>query len=322
MKGNILVSIIIPTYNRAGFLSETLDSILCQQYANLECIVIDDGSTDNTLSLLKEYSKKDARIKYYNRPDTMLKGANSCRNYGFTKSNGDCVNWFDDDDIMLSNFISDKVALFNTDTKLVITTGSFTDENLLNHKQINLYETDNIYQEYFFWKLKILTPSIFFSRAYLNTVKLFDERLATSHEFEFFTRIFCDLKKEDYIIKNINSFLYRGHKKSTTHKNQTYRFDYKEAESFVLSENLERAIYLNNKIVAQSAFRLLMNLYKKALENKHNKNIGYIINVIKEVNIKNKILIVSLLTLLKITYGFVNISFTKWNKMINKIPVK
>ena len=62
--------------------------------------------------------------------------------------------------------------------------------------------------------------------------------------------------------------------------------------------------------------------WKKALENKHNKNIGYIINVIKEVNIKNKILIVSLLTLLKITYGFVNISFTKWNKMINKIPVK
>ncbi|WP_175454755.1 glycosyltransferase family 2 protein [Lutibacter oricola] len=94
-----LVSIIIPSYNRVHLISETLDSVISQIYTNWECIVVDDGSTDNTEALLKEYTAKDNRIQFYIRPSDRPKGANACRNYGFELSKGKYVNWLDSDDI-------------------------------------------------------------------------------------------------------------------------------------------------------------------------------------------------------------------------------
>ncbi|MCM2302197.1 MAG: glycosyltransferase, partial [Flavobacteriaceae bacterium] len=90
-----LVSIIIPTFNRAHLIGETLDSILAQTYTNWECIVVDDGSSDNTHIVVGQYVAKDSRIKYVHRPEHMLKGPSSCRNYGFELSKGEYINWFD-----------------------------------------------------------------------------------------------------------------------------------------------------------------------------------------------------------------------------------
>ena len=73
-----LVSIIIPTYNRAHVIGETLDSVLLQTYCNWECIVVDDGSSDNTSEILDNYCKKDTRFQYYIRPTNRKKGAGSC----------------------------------------------------------------------------------------------------------------------------------------------------------------------------------------------------------------------------------------------------
>ena len=100
MLNSPLVSIIIPTFNRANLIGETLDSVIGQTYTNWECIVIDDGSTDGTDKLLNIYLQKDTRIQYLQRPSERPKGANSCRNYGFEFSRGEYVNWFDSDDIM------------------------------------------------------------------------------------------------------------------------------------------------------------------------------------------------------------------------------
>jgi glycosyltransferase involved in cell wall biosynthesis len=96
-----LVSIIIPTYNRAHLIGETLDSVLMQTYTNWECIIIDDGSTDNTDKVVQKYLAKDSRFLYYHRPKNRIKGGNACRNYGFELSKGEIVKWFDSDDLML-----------------------------------------------------------------------------------------------------------------------------------------------------------------------------------------------------------------------------
>ena len=82
------VSIIIPTYNRCHLIGQTLDSIISQSYKNWECIVVDDGSTDYTDELIEFYCRKDFRIRYFRRPKNRLKGANACRNYGWSKSSG------------------------------------------------------------------------------------------------------------------------------------------------------------------------------------------------------------------------------------------
>ena len=88
------VSIIIPVYNRESLILETLNSIQQQIYKDWECIIIDDHSTDNTLSLVKEFCNEDARFSYYLRPEKKPKGANSCRNYGFLKSKApECLTY-------------------------------------------------------------------------------------------------------------------------------------------------------------------------------------------------------------------------------------
>lgn len=98
-----LVSIIIPVYNRGNLIGETLDSILNQTYQNWECIVVDDGSTDNTPQIVNKYCERDNRIKYYTRPNSYIKGGSGARNYGFKLSAGQYINWFDSDDIMAPN---------------------------------------------------------------------------------------------------------------------------------------------------------------------------------------------------------------------------
>lgn len=110
---NYKVSIILPTYNRANFLPDTLDSILSQTYTNWECIVIDDGSSDGTNKVMETYLKKDERFSYFNRPQSMPKGANACRNYGFEIAEGELIKWFDSDDIMLKYHLEKLVELID-----------------------------------------------------------------------------------------------------------------------------------------------------------------------------------------------------------------
>ena len=121
MSDQPLVSIIIPTYNRAHLIGETLDSILAQTYQNWECIIVDDGSSDNTDEVVGEYTKKDTRFKYYHRTNEHLPGGNGARNYGFKMSEGEYVNWLDSDDLFSENKIDEQVKLINEAKPDVVT---------------------------------------------------------------------------------------------------------------------------------------------------------------------------------------------------------
>ena len=99
------VSIIIATYNRAQYIIETLKSIQNQSYQFWECLIIDDGSTDNTEELVLHFLINDDRFLFYKRPENLGKGANVCRNYGYRLSNGEYLKFFDSDDIMLPNHL-------------------------------------------------------------------------------------------------------------------------------------------------------------------------------------------------------------------------
>lgn len=100
LKTEPLVSIIIPTFNRVNLIGKTLDSVLAQTYSNWECIVVDDGSIDDTVEVLKNYNKIDKRIQYHYRPKDKPKGANACRNYGVEKSKGEYLIFLDSDDLL------------------------------------------------------------------------------------------------------------------------------------------------------------------------------------------------------------------------------
>lgn len=94
-----LISVIVPVYNAAPFLSKCVESILAQQVEELELILIDDGSKDNSLAICEEYAAQDSRIKVISKPNG---GASSARNCGLDNATGEWVTFVDADD-WLSN---------------------------------------------------------------------------------------------------------------------------------------------------------------------------------------------------------------------------
>ena len=94
-KQNLKLSVIMPAYNVEKYVAKTLDSILLQTYENLEIICINDGSTDNTLNILKKYAEKDKRIILIDQENRGLSGA---RNVGMSIMTGDYFTFMDSDD--------------------------------------------------------------------------------------------------------------------------------------------------------------------------------------------------------------------------------
>lgn len=97
-KSSELISVIVPMYNSASYIGATIASIRNQTYANLEILCVDDGSTDDTLTYLRELSKQDARIQLF--PLVNQGAPGHCRNFGYEKAKGQYIIFFDSDDIM------------------------------------------------------------------------------------------------------------------------------------------------------------------------------------------------------------------------------
>lgn len=114
MRSTIRISVIIPVFNAEKYLSECLDSVLEYKGENLEVILINDGSTDTSDLVCKKYSKKDHRIKYFDKSNS---GVSATRNLGIKKANGDYVMFVDSDDILMSGWYKGVFgeAIYNDD---------------------------------------------------------------------------------------------------------------------------------------------------------------------------------------------------------------
>lgn len=98
-----MISIVIPTYNRAYIIHRSLDSVLNQTYGDWECIVVDDHSTDETKEVVAQYIRKDKRFKYI--VNNRTKGAQGARNTGILAAKYEWICLFDSDDCMYSDYI-------------------------------------------------------------------------------------------------------------------------------------------------------------------------------------------------------------------------
>ncbi|HEY5668172.1 MAG TPA: glycosyltransferase family 2 protein [Candidatus Saccharimonadales bacterium] len=108
MSSSSLVSVVIPAYNYGKYITETIDSVLAQQYTNIEIVVIDDGSSDNTAAVVASYGDKVRYIYQENR------GLSAARNAGMQQAQGDYIVFCDADDKLHPDFIARTMKALNT----------------------------------------------------------------------------------------------------------------------------------------------------------------------------------------------------------------
>jgi len=211
-----LVSVIMPTYNREKIISRAIDSIFKQTYSNWELIVSDDGSTDNTAVLIKQYARDDYRIKYISRDKNS--GPSAARNFGIAKSKGKYLAFLDSDDEWAPHHLNECIGILERED--VEATISLWCEN----KSGELYAIDTPYEGKDYLKLAIekLKPIIkdkfhfmgpdFFKFAlleyfffnHINTlvlkkdiiekIGLFNEKLFLCEDLDFLFRVYIDSK--------------------------------------------------------------------------------------------------------------------------------
>lgn len=108
---NPLISIVVPVYNAAAYLNETIQSVIAQTYTNWELLLVDDGSTDHSATICKDFAQKDERIFYFHKPNG---GQASARNLGIQKSKGTWISFLDSDDLWLPEKLADQLEEMET----------------------------------------------------------------------------------------------------------------------------------------------------------------------------------------------------------------
>ena len=136
IKGSPKVSVVVPIYNTSKYLPKCLDSIIDQSYQNLEIILIDDGSTDDSGKIADDYAKKDKRIKVFHQKNA---GQSAARNLGLEKATGDYVGFIDSDDRVDKSFILKLLTPYESDLQTLITVCG------VHYKRLKTNSAENVY---------------------------------------------------------------------------------------------------------------------------------------------------------------------------------
>ena len=181
-----LVSVIIPTFNRSSMVVEAVESVLAQSYAELEVIVVDDGSTDDTRERLRSYGQR--LILVVNEKN---RGVSAARNRGIRQSRGEFVALLDSDDLWRPGKIQRQLDFFSAHPRAMICQ---TEEIWVRRgRRVNPRQKHRKYSGYIFphcLPLCIVSPSaVMIRRELLSRVGLFDEQLPACEDYDLWLRI-------------------------------------------------------------------------------------------------------------------------------------
>jgi glycosyltransferase involved in cell wall biosynthesis len=183
-----LVTIILPTYNRVRLLGETIDSILTQTYIHWELIIVDDGSDDETETLIRGIA--DDRVRYIKLNHTGKLGV--VRNAGLAKANGELIAFADSDDLWRQDKLDFQVKLLiqRPQAEFTISDGEvFGETNVTAKQREKFFEGSLVWPILEEKRFVFYTPSWLFRRSVLKKIGVINETLTGGSEFEFFLRM-------------------------------------------------------------------------------------------------------------------------------------
>lgn len=294
MKSLELVSVIIPVYNSEKHLKECLDSVINQSYENIEIIIIDDGSTDNSINILKEYINIDSRILLYSQKNS---GPGSARNKAMGISNGKYIIFIDSDDYIKKNCIENLVLNIR-----------FTDSEVLVYEAIGFYEKNNNRildkEKYFNVNEKFLNNDMTggeaskFSIEYISPcLKLYNKNFLQKNKIKFSEGIFGEDVEFWYKciinLKKVKFINYVGYFRRYTPNSIMQSIDKKQLLQRISTINNIKK-YIENSSINDMELRYIKEglalyteaLYKEGLKY-DNKNRKILINELKKNEMKD-----------------------------------
>ena len=205
MANNPLISVLIPTYNNGKYIKQAIESVYAQSYDNIEIIVIDDGSTDNTKEVLKRYKN----IKYFYIEH---KGIPFARNVALEKAKGEYIAFLDSDDYWLPEKLNTQIQYFkdHPNCEIVFTKyeNFFEEENIKKNKRaINEKKREAMEHH--------ILPSALIKKSLFEKYGVFDENFQIGEDSEFIYRMTKKGVNFNYFIDKV-FYMRRFHGKNIT----------------------------------------------------------------------------------------------------------
>ncbi len=246
-----LVSVILPTYNRAWALKTAIDSVLFQNYPNIELIVIDDGSRDNTKELLKDYKNQIRVLTQENA------GVSAARNRGIEKSRGEFIALLDSDDAWDKKKISCQMDFFMANPEALIC--QTQEVWIRNHKRVNpkikhKKPSGMIFEQSL--NLCLVSPSaVMMKREIFEQKGYFNEKFLVCEDYDLWLRISSTIPvfliDKPYTIKN------GGHKDQLSNLHSQDKFRIRSLKNLLDSNTLTK----DQSLKAQKVFKKKCDIY-------------------------------------------------------------
>lgn len=250
-----LISVIIPCYNQARYLSDAVESVISQTYTNWECIIVNDGSPDDTKSIAEYYLAKDNRIKYVEKKNG---GLSSARNAGVKVAKGQFLQLLDADDVILESKFEEQIRILLR---------SKADVCICDYKKIDFdtkaelvkglrslpHETEILKEFLLYWENRLSIPChcIIFKKEIITSNKIsFNEKLPNHEDWTFWVELFmvkptyCCINKVlchyHYIQDSMcadRKLMYKGFNKAIRYIKRKYKYSKTEPN---LNEYLDK----------------------------------------------------------------------------------
>lgn len=248
------VTIITATYNRASFIAETLESIRTQVFTDWECLIIDDGGTDNTAAVIAPVLNQDKRFQFLKRPETYQKGLPGCRNYGLDLAKAEYIIFFDDDDFVHPDNLKSCMDVFEQTSvdfchyqKVAYSNQQPSIERVKPTIERYLNKAD--IEELITQKIGLASCTVMWRKSCFDYIR-FNEGLLYAEEWECYIRLILE-NFRGVIISNV-LYYNRKHANSNTaefYRNSPIRRASKKDAILLVLENLKEKKLLSRSII-------------------------------------------------------------------------
>ncbi|MFM0280103.1 glycosyltransferase family A protein [Paraburkholderia sediminicola] len=258
------VSVVVPCFNQEEFIAEALESVLRQSYSDWECIIVDDGSTDESQAIIQRYAAKDPRFLVVTKVNG---GVAAARNFGFAQARGTLFVPLDGDDKLHPDFLGRAVECFTAQP----------DTDLVHCKTKRFGATSKVWRlpeysyEKLLWQNMIVNTTMYRREAFLRVSGYSSEMIHGFEDWDFYVRLLSPQSKVRFIDAPL--FLYRV-KKSSRSTEQVESGKIEESQRLIYARN--RPIYEQYTANPISVFGKRMKDFAPSYTARYKRQVRYI----------------------------------------------